>query len=87
MNQDRKINEVPMIPKYQVEQEMLHISGAIRAMVIIAVTFAVAIVVAVYIFVSGYNARTKDWLNTIANMQRNPAVTEAINGIQQQSPP
>lgn len=80
-------DEVPMIPKYQCENILMHISWAIRSIVIVAITFAIAMVAAIVIFVNGYTSRTKDWLNTIAQLQNKTAVTEVANGVYEQQTP
>ena len=77
-------NDVPMIPKYQAETMLMHLSRANRNMMIVIIAVCVAMVVMAYIFVSGYTSRTKDWLNTLAGLQGNTAVTEVDDGIQQQ---
>ena len=77
-------NDVPMIPKYQAETMLMHLSRSNRNMMIVIIAVCVAMVVMAYIFVSGYTSRTKDWLNTLAGMQRTTAVTEVNDGIQQQ---
>jgi capsular polysaccharide biosynthesis protein len=85
MDEDKK--DVPMIPKYQAESMIMHMSRALKYIVIVSAVFAAAMVAAIIIFVNGYTSRTKDWLNTLAGMQQNPAVTEVTDGIQQQSDP
>ena len=77
-------NDVPMIPKYQAETMLMHLSRANRNMMIVIIAVCAAMVVMAYIFVSGYTSRTKDWLNTLAGLQGAPAVTEVDDGIQQQ---
>ena len=77
-------NDVPMIPKYQAETMLMHLIRANRNMMIVIIAVCVAMVVMAYIFVSGYTSRTKDWLNTLAGLQGNTAVTEVDDGIQQQ---
>ena len=84
---DEKKNDVPMIPKYQAETMMMHMSRANRNMMIVIIAVCIAMVAMVIIFVNGYTARTKDWLNTLAGMQQNAAVTEVTDGIQQQPGP
>lgn len=79
-------NDIPMIPKHQAEEQLFHMSRAIRCITIVAVAFAAAMVAAIIIFVNGYTSRTKDWLNTYAALQSRPAVTEATNGEIQQQP-
>ena len=62
-------NETPMIPKHQHQSEMMHLSRAIKAILIISVSAFTAMVIMAFIFVSGYTSRTKDILNTIHNMK------------------
>ena len=80
-------NDVPMMPKYQAEMMMMHMSRANRNMMIVIIAVCMAMVLMAYIFVSGYTSRTKDWLNTLAGMQGKPAVTGVEYGIQQQPDP
>ena len=49
-------------------------------MMIVIIAVCVAMVVMAYVFVTGYSSRTKDWLNTYAALQGNPAVTEVTDG-------
>lgn len=80
--------DVPMIPQHQAETMMMHMEIANRNMMLVAVTFAAALVSAIIIFVNGYTARTKDWLNTLATLQNRTTVTEVeADGIQQQPSP
>lgn len=64
-----KKDEVPMIPKHQHQAEMMHITRAIKLVVIVSVSAFVAMVLMAFIFVSGYTSRTKDILNTINNLR------------------
>ena len=73
-------NDTPMVPKYQAESMMMHLSRANRNMMIVIIAVCVAMVVMAYVFVTGYTSRTKDWLNTYAALQGNPAVTEVTDG-------
>ena len=73
-------NDTPMIPKYQAESMIMHLSRANRNMMIVIIAVCVAMVVMTYVFVTGYTSRTKDWLNTYAALQGNPAVTEVTDG-------
>lgn len=59
-----------MIPKHQHQSEMMHMSRAMRTIVIVALSAFFAMVLMAYIFVSGYTSRTKDWLNTYNNLQK-----------------
>ena len=63
------MNDTPMIPKHQHQSEMMHMSRAIKAILVISVSAFVAMVIMAFIFVSGYTSRTKDILNTINNMK------------------
>ena len=73
-------DKIPTVPKHQAEEALYHMSRAIHAIVIVACVFATAIVAAIIIFVQGYTSRTKDWLNTYAQLQGRPAVTEVTDG-------
>ena len=84
---EREKNDVPMVPRHWAEMMMHHMSRAIRNMIIGFVIGFIAMVIMACIFVTGYTSRTKDWLNTYANLQGKPAVTEVANGIQQQPSP
>ena len=70
-------NEIPMIPKHQAQAQMMHMSWTIRWLVIAIIIGFVCMVGMAYIFVTGYTSRTKDWLNTYANLTGAPAITEA----------
>ena len=84
----KKEDDTPMIPKHQAETMMMHLEIANRNIAIVAIVSVLAMVAAIIIFVSGYTSRTKDWLNTYAQLQGNkPAVTEVADGIQQQPSP
>ena len=80
-------NDVPMMPQHQAETMMMHMSWANRNIAIVAVAAVLAMVLAIIIFVNGYTSRTKDWLNTLTNLQNRPAVAEVDNAIQQQPSP
>ena len=79
--------DVPMMPKHQAETMMLHLEIANRNIAMVAIVSVLAMVAAIIIFVSGYTSRTKDWLNTLATLQGNPAVTEVANGLHEQPSP
>ena len=69
--------KVEMIPKNQAETMMMHLSWANRNMMIAFVAFALAMVTAIYLFVTGYTSRTDKWLNALTQLQsHNSAVTE-----------
>ena len=72
-------DNIPMIPKHQAEETLYHMSRAIRAIVIVSCVFAAAIVAAIIIFVNGYTSRTKDWLYTYSQLQRQ-VVVEVTDG-------
>ena len=88
--------KVPMVPKYQAERDKVYHTKMTRYMLIavalIVIGFSIFAVCMVKqancmvkqadIFVTGYNSRTKDWLNTIRELQGSAAVTEVIDGYQ-----
>ena len=80
----------PMVPEYQVERDKLHRDRIFRRAIIAGciivagfVIMALCMVKQADIFVSGYNARTKDWLNTIRQLQGNTAGVEVTDGYQE----
>lgn len=84
---DENKNDVPMIPRYQAETTFMHLSWANRRMLIALVTVCVTFIVTIIVFVTGYTAREKNWLNTITEMRGKSTVTEVTDGIQQQPGP
>ena len=72
------------VPFFEHEGSMEHMRFAIRAVVMTAIVFAVAMVSSIIIFVSSYNSRTDKWLSTYATLQNRSVVT---SGIQEQSSP
>ena len=82
---------VPMIPKHQAEAQMMHLTWIVKWLVICIIIGFICNVCSVYIFVNGYNSRTKDWLNTYAGLQRQYTITGVANekeetGVVQQLP-
>lgn len=72
-------NDTPMIPKHQAETALVHMSRALR-MVVIGFTVGFALMVAMAaIFVTAYTSRTKEWLTTFSAMTGTPAITEVAN--------
>ena len=70
---------VPMVPKHQVESALAHMSRALR-MVIIGFTIGFALmVIMAAIFVTAYTSRTKEWLSTYSALRTGPAITEVAN--------
>lgn len=76
---ERNNEEVPMVPKHQAQAQLMHMSWTIRWLVIaIAIGFLCMVGMA-YIFVTGYTSRTKDWLNTYAQLRTAVGITEVAN--------
>ena len=84
---EQEKNDVQMVPQFQAETMLMHMSRANRNMTIAIIAVCAAMVLMALIFVTGYTSRTKDWLNTLAGMQGKPAATEVNDGIQQQPGP
>ena len=68
---ERSINEI--------NKALLHCNWANRRMLIALVTVCVTFIITIIVFVSGYTAREKNWLDTLSNLNRNP-ITEVSNG-------
>ena len=61
-------------------------SWTIRWLVVAVVIGFLCMVAMAYIFVSGYNGRTKDWLTTYNNLVMEVANEKAETAVIQQSP-
>lgn len=56
------------IPFYEHQNTMMHYNWANRRMLIALVTVCLTFVITIIVFVTGYTAREKNWLDTVANM-------------------
>ena len=81
---EQKHENQACVPYFVHEGMIEHISHANRRMLIALLSVCVTFIITIVIFVCGYTTREKNWLDTIAKMQRTPAVTEVQNGLQQQ---
>lgn len=72
------------IPFFAHEDTMMHYNHANRRMLIALVTVCLTFIVTIAVFVSGYTAREKNWLETMARMTHQ---TEVADGVQQQRNP
>lgn len=71
------------VPFFIHENSMMHYNAANRRMLIALLCVCVTFVITIIIFVTGYTAREKNWLDTL---NRTPA-QEAADGVQQQPDP
>lgn len=76
----KNCEERACIPFFAHENVLMHYNAANRRMLIALVTVCLTFVLTIVIFVTGYTAREKNWLNTLDRMNR-PEVTD---GVQQQ---
>ena len=68
-----------LITKNEVNKALLHCNWANRRMLIALICVCVTFIITIVVFVTGYTAREKNWLNTIKDMNRTP-VTEVSDG-------
>lgn len=85
--EEKKKEDVPMIPLHQAETTFMHLSWANRRMLIALICVCVTFIITILVFVQGYTEREKNWLDTITGMRTRPAAAEVTNGIQQQPDP
>jgi len=71
--------ECEFMAKNEVNKALLHCNWANRRMLIALITVCVTFIATIIVFVTGYTAREKNWLNTLSNMNKTP-VTEVQNG-------
>ena len=82
---ENKKGDTPMIPLYQAENTIMHMSYANRRMLIALLSVCITFILTITVFVIGYTVREKNWLDTITKLQRSPAVTEVQNGVHEYS--
>ncbi len=70
--------KIACIPFFVHENSMMHYNATNRRMFLALIAVCLTFIITIVIFVTGYTAREKNWLDTIATMQ-----TEAGNGVQQ----
>lgn len=67
------------VSRFESDKAIMHLNFANRRMLIALVTVCVTFIITIIVFVTGYTAREKNWLDTIINMRQTP-VTEVSNG-------
>lgn len=80
-------NRQACIPFFAHENTVMHMNLCNRRMLIALLAVCVTFILTIIIFVNGYTAREKNWLDMIAELQNPTAVTEVEDGIQQQPNP
>ena len=68
------------VSQFDHENTIMHMNFANRRMLIALITVCITFIVTIIVFVSGYTAREKNWLDTLQRV----GVT---NGVHQQSDP
>ena len=68
------------VPFFAHENVLMHYNRANRRMLVALITVCITFVITILVFVTGYTAREKNWLDTL---QR----TGVSDGVQQQSSP
>lgn len=72
------------IPFFAHENTMMHYNAANRRMLIALIIVCVTFIVTIVVFVTGYTAREKNWLQTLSHMT---PVQEVADGVQQSADP
>ena len=73
------MNEKDTVSRFESDKAIMHLNFANRRMLIALVTVCITFIITIIVFVTGYTAREKNWLDTITNMNKTP-VTEMQNG-------
>ena len=66
------------VSRFESDKAIMHLNWANRRMLIALVTVCVTFIITIVVFVTGYTAREKNWLDTITNMNKTTA-TEVAN--------
>ena len=70
------------VPFFEHENVLMHYNRANRRMLIALVTVCLTFIITILVFVTGYTAREKNWLDTLARV----GVTDGA-GVHEQSSP
>ena len=68
-----------LVSRYEADKAIMHLNFANRRMLIALITVCFTFIVTIIVFVTGYTAREKNWLDTVMHMN-NPQTTEVANG-------
>ena len=71
--------ECGMVSRFEADKAIMHLNFANRRMLIALVTVCITFIITIIVFVTGYTAREKNWLDTVMNMNKTP-VTEVSDG-------
>lgn len=71
-----------MIPIHA-EKVIMYQNFANRRMLIALISVCVTLIISIFIFVSNYTSREKNWMDLLERITRTSVVTEEINGMQQ----
>ena len=71
--------ECGMVSRFEADKAIMHLNFANRRMLIALVTVCLTFIITIIVFVTGYTAREKNWLDTVMNMNKTP-VTEVSDG-------
>ena len=71
--------ECGMVSRFEADKAIMHLNFANRRMLIALITVCLTFIITIIVFVTGYTAREKNWLNTITNMNKTP-ITEVSDG-------
>ena len=66
------------IDRFESDKAIMHLNWANR-MLIALITVCATFIVTIIVFVTGYTAREKNWLDTVMAMNKTP-ITEVNNG-------
>ena len=75
------------VSRVEADKAILHLNFANRRMLIALITVCFTFIVTIIVFVAGYTAREKNWLNTLMHMNKTPGITEVADGTGQTAGP
>ena len=76
------------VPFFAHENVLMHYNRANRRMLIALAVVCLTFIITIAVFVTGYTAREKNWLDTISELQNRTVNAEvAANGVHEQPDP
>ena len=69
--------ECELVNRFESDKAILHLNYSNRRMLIALITVCLTFIITIIVFVNGYTAREKNWLDTLAKMNH-PEVTDGV---------
>ena len=76
-------NDVQLVSRFEHENALWHYNMCNRRMLIALIVVCVTFIVTIIVFVNGYTAREKHWLDTLSTLRSNTTEVQADGVLKQ----